>query len=147
MTKQSNEDKYTSTKANELSCNGCLFIYLIKRYFIFLSFCAMSDCMWSSRRNENKLTATYNNNGVIKSYIFFEKFLFTSRDSFSEASKTQLFIKEAKHVVINLDPSTWHTEKKNSEWLGKAESIKNSTKTFFSTFVPYILIVSKCFMR
>jgi len=46
--------------------------------------------------------------------MFFEKFLFTSRDSFGEANKTQLFIKEAKHNVINLDSSTWHTEK-NSE--------------------------------
>jgi len=81
----------------------------------------MSDCMWSSRRNENKLTAPYNN-GVIKSHMFFEKFLFTSRDSFGEATKTQLFIKEAKHIVINIDPSTWH-----SEWLGKAESFENST--------------------
>jgi hypothetical protein len=45
--------------------------------------------------------------------MFFEKFLFTSRDSFGEANKAQLFIKEAKHIVINLDPSTWHMEKHN----------------------------------
>ena len=73
----------------------------------------MSECMWSFGGNENKLTAPCNN-GVIKSCMFFEKFLFTSRDSFGEANKTQLFIKEAKHNVINLDSSTWHTEK-NSE--------------------------------
>jgi hypothetical protein len=83
----------------------------------------MSECMWSSRGNENKLTVPYNN-GVIKSYMFFEKFLFTSRDSFGESNKTQLFIKQAKHNVINLVPSTWYTEKA-SEWLEKAESFKN----------------------
>jgi len=47
--------------------------------------------------------------------MFFEKFLFTSRDSFGEANKTQLFIKEAKHIVINIDPSTWHMEKTVSD--------------------------------
>jgi hypothetical protein len=60
--------------------------------------------------------------------MFFEKFLFTSRDSFGEASKTQLFIKEAKHIVINLDPSTWHTGKKTANDL---EKLKASRTVYF----------------
>jgi hypothetical protein len=47
--------------------------------------------------------------------MFFEKFIFTLRDSFAEANKTQLFIKEEKHIVINSVPSTWHTDREKKK--------------------------------
>jgi hypothetical protein len=62
--------------------------------------------------------------------MFFEKFLFTSRDSFGEANKTQLFIKEAKHIVINIDPSNWHMGK-TANYLEKLKASRTVHKTVF----------------
>jgi hypothetical protein len=62
--------------------------------------------------------------------MFFEKFLFTSRDSFGEANKTQLLIKMANHIVINLDPSTCHMEKTAND-LEKLKASRTENKTVF----------------